>query len=77
MCLILLYKIVLFSFGVKGLTQNNYPFVIKKEEQNQRNSLKWRLYNKYKKKCNRVSAHQQLLRMAVWRPSMCSLGIPF
>lgn len=77
MCLILLYKIVLFSLGVKGLTQNNYPFVTKKEEQNQRNSLKWRLHNRFKKKSDKMSEHQQLPRMAVLRPSVCSLGIPF
>ena len=77
MCLILLYKIVLFLLGVKGLTQTNYPFVTKKEEQNQRNSLKWRLHNQFKKKSHKMSEHQQLPRMAVLRPSVCSLGIPF
>lgn len=77
MCLILLYKIVLFSLGVKGLTQNNYPFVTKKEEQNQRNSLKWRLHNQFKKESHKMSEHQQLPRMAVLRHSICSLGIPF
>lgn len=76
MCLILLYKTVLFSLGVKGLTQNNYPFVTKKEEQNQRNSLKWRLHNQFKKKSHKMSEYQQL-PVAVWRPSICSLGIPF
>lgn len=32
MHLILLYKIVLFSLGVKGLTENNYPFVNKERK---------------------------------------------
>lgn len=77
MCLILLYKIVLFSLGVKGLTQNNYPFVTKKEEQNQRNSLKWRLPNQSQKKSYIMSEGQQLPRVAVLRSSASSLGISF
>lgn len=77
MCLILLYKIVLFSLGVKGLTQNNYPFVTKKEEQNQRNSLKPKLPNQSQKKSYIMSGRQQLPRMAVLRSSASSLGILF
>lgn len=77
MCLILLYKIVLFSLGVKGLTQNNYPFVTKKEEKIQRNLLKWRFPNQSQKKSYIMSEGQQLPRMAVLRCSASSLGILF